>query len=228
MIPVMIVPVLNRYELFGKMLQSVDVEVGVLFIIDNGGLLKEKPEISWAREVRLVNVGHNLGIAASWNLGMKSTPGAAWWYIVNADIQFAPGDLQAVIDAMSAATEPLACFTLAFGAFALNHGVLEKVGLFDENYRPAYCEDTDYDRRCRLAGVGMMKLPFGGHHVGSVCWLGDGNANRPKNERTYPQNVSYYTRKWGGWRDEEKLETPITGGLKLWTLEWERWRDLAW
>lgn len=78
MIPVMIVPVLNRYELFSKMLQSVDVEVGVLFIIDNGGLLKEAPEIPWARKVRLVNVGHNLGIAASWNLGMKSNPDAPW------------------------------------------------------------------------------------------------------------------------------------------------------
>ena len=45
------------------------------------------------RGYRVIQPGHNLGVAASWNLGIKATPLADWWLICNSDIKFGPGDL---------------------------------------------------------------------------------------------------------------------------------------
>jgi glycosyltransferase involved in cell wall biosynthesis len=53
MVPVIIIPVLNRYDLLERCLQSIDTEVEHLIIIDNGGqsTLHEYP---WVIDRRLV------------------------------------------------------------------------------------------------------------------------------------------------------------------------------
>ncbi len=37
MVPVIVIPVLNRYDLLERCLESIDYPVGTLLIIDNGG-----------------------------------------------------------------------------------------------------------------------------------------------------------------------------------------------
>ena len=63
MIPILSVPVLNRYDLLDASLDAVDFPVGEILIINNG------PEIYQPKRkdlnVRVLNLPSNLGISAS-------------------------------------------------------------------------------------------------------------------------------------------------------------------
>ena len=41
MVPVIVIPVLNRYDLLERCIKSIDCEVENLIIIDNGGLIEK-------------------------------------------------------------------------------------------------------------------------------------------------------------------------------------------
>lgn len=231
MIPVLGVPVISRPDLFARMLGSIDVKVSRLVLVDNS------PDASMSEVATRAEVGPlsvtvppaNLGVAASWNLIIRSTPDAPWWFLPNADVLFAPGDLARLVAAIP--DEPaVVCLTGdGLSAFALNAACVERVGFFDENFHPAYCEDADYEYRCRLAGVPILRLPSGTRHDQSST-IGDPRYGR-QNARTYPANVAYYEAKWGGHlRGGERYETPFDrgGSVADWTLDPRRIRDLRW
>jgi hypothetical protein len=46
-------------------------------------------------EYRVFDMPANLGVAGSWNLGLKCAPFAPWWMVVSDDVVFAPGALEA-------------------------------------------------------------------------------------------------------------------------------------
>src|SRR6478609_1560237 len=92
-IPVLIVPILNQPELLYRMLKSIDHPVDRVVVIDNGDVVLDLSEDEPWGQLRIVRPGHNLGVAASWNLGLRVTPQAPWWLIVNHDLEFGPGDL---------------------------------------------------------------------------------------------------------------------------------------
>src|SRR5512146_1915569 len=140
MIPVLAVPVLHPH-LVEQMLATVDMPCVRRIVIDNGGRLGDLPG------VHVIRLPGNLGVGASWNLAMKVTPRAPWWAIVNDDIEFAPGDLAALAEAMDDPTPRLVALD-GFSAFGINRGALDAVGWFDESFHPAYCEDADYEYRC--------------------------------------------------------------------------------
>ena len=218
MIPVLIVPVL-RPGLVGRMLASVDVPVGQIIAVDNGG----RAEVPGAHVIRLPA---NLGVAASWNLGIKVTPDAPWWCVVNDDIVFAPGDLARLTAAMGGAD--LATMD-GFAAFGISRACVERVGYFDENFHPAYCEDCDYEYRCRLAGVPIVPVPARLRHDRSST-IAEPRFGR-QNARTYPENVRYFERKWGGpLRGGETFDSPFDagGGVDEWTPDHARRRSQAW
>lgn len=203
MIPVLIVPVLNRPELFDEMVASVDVKVGTWFIVDNGDVLNVEAQWGTA-DWRHIRPGHNLGVAMSWNLGLKANPRAPWWFITNFDMAFAPGDLGRLADAMDLATGPTLAMLEGFSAFALNSAALDRVGYFDENLHPAYYEDNDFARRAELAGVSIIRPPSSSRHVGSATIYGD-QSYRDQNHETFRANKAYYINKWGGQPGEETV-----------------------
>lgn len=225
MIPVLGIPGLNRPDLLRRCLASLDVPVERLVVIDNSadGSIGDA-----AGGAQVIDPGWNLGVAASWNLIMKTAPNAPWWAIVNLDVTFAPGDLARLAAAMT--PEPKVACLLRFGAFGINRACLDAVGWFDENFHPIYCEDCDYEYRCRLAGVPIIDLPSGTQHLegGSVA-LHDGHVR--DNARTFPANHTYYQAKWGGpVRGGEVYRTPFDRGgwLGDWTLDPARLREQTW
>lgn len=221
MIPVLIVPVLVPGRV-GDMLASIDVPVGLRLVIDQGAGF---PPPAGCHVIRLTG---NIGVAAAWNLGIKASPLAPWWAIVNDDVVFAPGDLARLAAAM-AGPAPRVVTLDGFAAFGINQAALARVGWFDENFHPAYCEDADYEYRCRLAGVPIVSAPAGLRHERSST------ISHPpygaQNARTYPANYDYYRRKWGGsLRGGERFTSPFdAGGTPAdWTLQFDRIRDLTW
>lgn len=225
MIPALIVPTLNRPDLLEKMLASIDHPVAQTIVIDNGGKVESLP----VAPASLISLPHNIGVAASWNLGMKVTPKAPWWLMVNDDIEFGPGDLAR----LEATVDPGAAgiwFMLGMAAFAITRHTLNAIGFPDEGFHPAYDEDVDYARRLDLAGLPRYEVGFTGTHVGSATIMSD-PVLRAINGQTHSANDDYYRRKWGGPKQGgETFATPFNrdGHLGDWRLDIETLRRQAW
>jgi GT2 family glycosyltransferase len=163
MIPNLIVPVLNRYDLLQRMLSSIDYPIRHLFIIDNGDGPTEVLQIpDWVREVTYSPMPSNLGVAASWNLGIKTFPHHNRWFFSSSDMYYQKGALEKLSTALT--TELTLCdMPPYFQTFVIGEKVIEKVGIFDEIYYPAYFEDNDFLRRLDNASIPVTKisLPIG-------------------------------------------------------------------
>jgi GT2 family glycosyltransferase len=223
-IPVLIVPVLNRPDLLDKMLASIDHPVDQIVIIDNGDVVTNAHEYPH----RIIQLGWNLGCAASWNLGIKITPSASWWLIVNSDLQFGPGDLARLEATMT--SEPGLYKMLGLAAFAINQKTVDKIGFFDEQFINGYCEDIDYQRRADLVGVPHIEVGFSGTHVGSAT-INSTPEYMFQNGRSYNANVAYYEAKWGGrMHGGETFSTPFNRGGDIRDVrpDIERLRLLSW
>jgi len=221
-IPVLGVPCLNQPDMLDRMIESVDVKLGRLVIVDNGGVVAPGPGF------HVIQPGHNLGVGASWNLIIQANPAAPWWFITNDDIEFAPGDLARLAQAMDAASGPLVALLGTFSAFGINRGAVRQAGWFDENFAPAYFEDNDFDYRCHLTGVEMIGLPAGLKHKISSTLIGGRLHGR--NNITFPRNHEYYVRKWGGPPRGERFKTPFDAGgdPRSWVLEIDRLVEQTW
>lgn len=228
MIPVLAIPALNRADLLARCLGSIDVAVQRLLVIDNSSDDRIR-EVAEEFNADVLRIGANLGVAASWNLAMKANPQARWWAIAGLDSQFGKGDLDTLAEFVDRDAPVVGCL-MQFGAFGLNRACLERVGFFDESFHPIYCEDCDYEYRCRLAGVPIVQLPSSTVHLegGSVS-LQDGH--QADNARSFPANHDYYHAKWGGpIRGGETYTTPFNrgGSIRDWALDPARLRENAW
>jgi GT2 family glycosyltransferase len=188
MIENLIVPVLNRYDLLQRMLNSVDVPVDHLLIIDNGASHQTTLTLDLGdnfKKVTHLPMPANLGVSGSWNLGIKSFPYAQRWFIVSNDVVFEPGALEK----LSQARRDEITLTGAaphWQAFALGDEAVSDLGLFDEcGFFPAYFEDNDYMRRADFAGVNIRLLDIEVRHDNSSTIKA---GYQDKNDKTFFAN----------------------------------------
>ena len=227
-VPVLICPVLNRPELLYAMLESIDHPIDKVVVIDNGDVVDPNWH-DWYPQHRIVRPGHNLGVSASWNLGIKATPHAKWWLIVNHDITFGAGDLARLEETVNPRAAAL-YFMLGMAAFSVTRHTINAVGLFDEGFINGYDEDLDYARRCDLAHLPRVEVGWTGTHVGSATIMAD-PAVRSANALSHSTNDAYYARKWGGPKEGgETFDTPFNrnAGLGDWQFDFERYRSMTW
>ncbi len=146
MIPILSVPVLNRYDLLDASLDAVDFPVGEILIINNG------PEIYQPKRkdlsVRVLNLPSNLGISASWNLAIKLYPHESFWVFASADTIWRPGGLEKLFN--TSGKSRLVTTHRGFCVFSLGEDLVRGVGLFDEYFYPYLFEDSDYAERVRI------------------------------------------------------------------------------
>ena len=233
MIPVLGIPVLSGPELLAECIASIDYPVGKLVVIDNSpeGLMADvalhAPEC--VQSVHVTEPPSNLGVAASWNFIIRTSPHADWWAIANADTVFGPGDLQALSFEMRKPGAKWVGMCGDWRVMGLNREAVEAVGFYDENFHPIYLEDCDYEYRCSLAGVPWYFLDGTSRHVGSHAIREPRYATR--NAKTYPANVAYFREKWGGLqRGGESYLSPWNRGgpVSEWSLDVLRLRELSW
>ena len=152
-IPTLIVPTLNGHKRLSNMIDSIDYPVNDLIIIDNGHSNRGAFELMHiynndnVYKTHTISLPSNLGVAASWNLGIKLTPFSEYWCIVNDDVTFEPGALELLAASSGGGNLALPDSPQPFSAFTIGEDVVDAVGLFDEIFYPAYFEDTDYKRR---------------------------------------------------------------------------------
>ena len=186
----LIVPVLNRYDLLQKMLDSVDVPVDHLLVIDNGSGADLFFSDKFAN-VTVLAMPANQGVAGSWNLGIKSFPYAHRWFIVSNDVVFEPGALEQLAQARRDEIT-LTGDAPHWQAFALGDEAVSDIGLFDESLFPAYFEDNDYMRRAEFVGVNIRRLELKLTHANSST-IKAGYLD--KNAKTFASNDRYYQSK---------------------------------
>jgi GT2 family glycosyltransferase len=194
MIENLIVPVLNRYDLLQRMLSSLDYPIGHLLIVDNGASAVEHsfeldvPDC--VEHTTYLPMPANLGVAGSWNLGIKSFPYADRWFFASNDVQFHPGGLETLSEARRDEITLSGMFPL-WQAFCLGYEAVKRVGLFDERFFPAFCEDNDYTRRAEHAGVTIRSLDVPMVHDNSSTINSDRDLLE-KNARTFPRNAELF------------------------------------
>jgi len=211
----LIVPVLNRYDLLQKMLDSVDVPVRHLLIIDNGASGVENdielnvPEC--VEHTTYLPMPANLGVAASWNLGVKSFPYDDRWFIVSNDVVFHPGALERLSEARVDAITLSSMFP-HWQAFCLGYEAVRRVGLADEAFFPAYFEDADLDRRAQRYGVPIVQMQIPMTHENSSTLKADPHYKN-RNANTFVINNRHYSNKVsnndftaGGWSVERRRQ----------------------
>ena len=175
-------------------------------IVDNS------PEASspHRHDIHMIRLRANMGVAHGWNTIIKATPKAEWWFILNNDVEMSEAGLNAMEKAIE--THDLVLMG-GYHAFGIRRSAIRRIGWFDENFHPAYCEDNDYTWRAQLADLKITQVgsPI---HLGSVTLQRD-RASRERNDVTFPQNVSYYHAKWGGHMHAEVHKTPFNAGGSL-------------
>ncbi|MEB3362248.1 MAG: hypothetical protein VKI42_09015 [Synechococcaceae cyanobacterium] len=170
LVPLLGVPIVNRPDLLSRLLDSLDVQVDTLAIVDNSRLFIRDCESAGESLVErylnaLQQLGHplvktitvakpfrNLGVAASWNHILTSFPEYPFALIVNNDVAFSPGCLARSIAQINPAKPqfmPLLKEPNSFSAFFLTSLCWDHIGLFDCNFRYAYFEDIDFKDRLK-------------------------------------------------------------------------------
>ena len=190
MVPVVIIPVLNRYDLLERCIDSLDYPIEKLIIIDNGGKIAQDclmmPRNSKHEERFILDMPSNLGVATSWNLGIKMTPFAAGWILLNSDAWFMPNKLEEFWKSCDV-NEIHLTGSPEWACAWIGSQVVKEVGLFCEAFHPAYFEDNDYERRAVRLGKNIRKSQDIIVHDNSSTLLAD-VAYQEKNAATFHAN----------------------------------------
>jgi GT2 family glycosyltransferase len=209
MLPNLIVPVLNRYDLLQRMLDSIDFPIRDLLIIDNGGQLDTVRFPKPVLNSHVLSMPSNMGVAASWNLGVKLFPHDHNWFIASNDARFGLGDLERLSQARRDALTLCDVFPY-WQVFSVGDEALSKVGLFDEGFYPAFGEDNDWMTRCAHHHVDIVRMELNVSHENSSTIHSDPTLF-DRNSRTFPVNMRYLADKHergdfgpGGWSLETR------------------------
>lgn len=197
-IPVMIIPVLNRFDLLDKSLKSIDYPIDEILIINNSGNDDETKDIKQNNpnlNIRILNLPSNMGISGSWNLGIKLYPYAKYWVISSADTSFFPGSLEKM--ANNSDSDKFVKSNAQYSFFSVGELIIEKIGLFDEYIYPAYFEDNDFDDRMILEGFSdnilIPDIPV--DDSGGSQTIKSSEAFMNRNSATFELNGEYYHNK---------------------------------
>ena len=220
MVPCIIIPVLNRYDLMERAIRSIDYPVEQLIIIDNGNGY-DPDMLAWTAPWQhiqnwyLWRMPTNLGVAPSWNLGIKSTPHADGWILLNSDAFFEPGQLEEFYKDCEPDTITLTGKTQPWSCAWVGAGVVERVGLFSECYVPAYFEDNDFEDRSRGSNVQVKVSQARIVHDNSSTISSDPSLAE-KNSKSFQANHELHSLRW-------QSGLPDAGHWDL-----KRRRDLGW
>ena len=192
MIPVLIIPILNRYDLLEETLASIDYPIKEILIINNNPGEKYSSNME---NVRVLNLPSNLGISGSWNLGIKLYPHEKYWLIGSADTSFKPGALELMHQ--FSGPDYFIKSNAHYSCFSVGENIVKTIGLFDEYIYPAYFEDNDFDDRMVKAGF-AEKILCPGIQVddhGASQTIKSNQNYAHKNHQTFKRNQSYYLNK---------------------------------
>lgn len=193
MLPNLIIPTLNRYDLLERLLRSIDYPLKHLLIIDNGGRLSLDGIPDMVEQVTVLNMPSNMGVSTSWNIGIKSFPFDDRWFICSDDVVFEPGALEDWYNLSHPHRLQICKEWPHWQFFVIGEEIVGNVGLFDEAIHPANFEDDEYMWRCLQLGYEIGYIEVDHHHENQGTVFHDDY--KEKNNKTYTLNESYFNDK---------------------------------
>ena len=204
-----------------RQLESIDYPIENFIIINNNSkvLVKEldvivKKEYKFIKNLKVYHMPYNLGCAEGWNMIIKSFMFSPYWIISNDDVSFGPD----VLKNMNLAAQnpdvglvhknPVVLPNLekfgTFEIFLIKDWVIQKYGLFDINYYPAYYEDIDYIMRLFDSPISII------NNIDGIIYHGDTNDYNISGKNTIKssdkvkirlliakyKNYEYFKKKW--------------------------------
>jgi GT2 family glycosyltransferase len=241
-IELMATVVVNGAENLLKHYNSIDYPVERYVVVNNSE--HRFPEVTKAledicngsntfvEEVIVINNRFNAGFAGAINQIIKQNVDCNYWFITNDDWHVVPGELKRLATRLQYEFTGVLCEggdLNGYSAFVMSDEMVSRVGLMDENFYPAYCEDNDHRYRMKLAGLTWDRFPLEAEHVISST-LHSRKEFEERNKYTFSQNIKYYIEKWGGDRGMEVFTTPFNSGAPLdyWPYRPDRIYDQAW
>lgn len=218
-----VIPTLNRKDLFKELWEDLERSGIVsaaeqIIIIDNGDQDLRHIISKDFDNVSIYIHSYNMGVAASWNLGMLDLiDKVSGVFILNDDIRWTPNikDLESFLDS---AGEAIVKSSNHWCNVFIPSKVYSKIGLFDENFFPAYFEDNDYTYRADLLGIPIKKDKF----LNPTVYRNSSTiAKDPSINKNFGQLKQYYIEKWGGEPGQEKYTFPENGDLNGWAISTE-------
>nr|QFG74130.1 MAG: hypothetical protein [Megaviridae environmental sample] len=156
------IPIVNRWDLLERCLNSIDFPVNKVIIVDNSFSEYIRQHVKaftqndhpYINEFILIDKRmNNLGFAGSLNYVMQCFP-MDWWFFCNNDVIFGKGDLYKIATyLMSTKTSPpYICKCWQWCACIIKKPLIDAIGFLDETFYPSYFEDTDYQLRAAIWG----------------------------------------------------------------------------
>lgn len=151
--------------------------------------------------------GHNLGVARAWNVGARRVVADRLDYliIVSASMLFGPIYQTTWMRQMREfwGSRVIEATGHSWHLIALHRATFERVGLFDENFYPAYFEQVDWCRRLKLVGWERAFERVWVNALSQGAALHNQTVSCPA-----PPLLAYYADKWGGPKLEETHQLP--------------------
>lgn len=194
MIPVLSIPVLNRYDLLDQNLETIDYPIGEVLILNNGKEMYEPKRKDL--NVRVLNLPSNLGMSGSWNLTIKLYPHEDYWMFSSADTHWIPGSLEQLHNTSN--VNNIVMTTEAWSAFSIGSNIVREVGLFDEYFYPIYFEDNDYYERVMRSSVKDNYISSGitvNAPQGASQTINSDKKLMNRNHETFVKNKEYFKQK---------------------------------
>jgi GT2 family glycosyltransferase len=203
----LIVPVLNRYDLLNRMIESIDHPIERLLIVDNGWGIRSDGEgpictNPMVQNFDVINMYSNLGIAPAWNLGVKNYPFEEVFYFTSNDCVFEPGTLAKLESESAPDTVTVSEMWPHWQLFSVGEKVFEACGLFDEAIFPMNFEDDEFEWRVTSMGFEVRKANLPMVHDGQMTFKSN-NHYAQRNSSTYQANELYFKTK----REENRLNS---------------------
>jgi len=208
------IPTINRWDLLKPSLEKylINFPNTEIIILDNG-----KQDITIKQKnFHFVRTTNPLGVAASWNYLCKcifNEPAFTWCLkphdyaiILNDDIfiDFSQMSMHGFL--MRNQGNAFYMSEHGFCSFILPKTTWQKIGEFDVNFKGAYFEDKDYERRLKLAGMEIFRHKF----LNPVELIESSSiAKDPSLNNNFTANHEYYVKKWGGNVGGETFLTPF-------------------
>ena len=190
MIPVLGFCTLKRFDLAERLIGSIDYPVEHLVVVNNSGTRTWSPvKPGLVKNLWHIEVPFGLGLVGAWNLIVKSTPYAPYWVLVNDDAWFEPEQMKKMPEQVDTQALNFLDIVPQWSGVVFGEGMVDKVGLYDENFYPLYFDDNDLERRVDLAGVPKKTLDVKlGHNNSSTLYSGFQDVN----SRSYFSNQQLY------------------------------------
>ena len=234
--------VLNGAEDLMAHYYAVDYPVERYVVVDNSEgkfsdvteklLFIETNPNEYIEEVSVIRNRFNVGFGGAINQIIKQNVDCNYWFITNDDWHVKPGQLQRLAGRLEEEFDGLLCEAgnlNGYSAFVMSNEMVSQVGLMDENFYPAYCEDNDHRYRVKLAGMSWDYFPLDATHVISST-LHSCRQFEERNRHSFKKNIEYYIQKWGGDRGKEKYSTPfnLDAPIDYWPYRPDRIYDQTW